>query len=709
MRRPGVLKAVVLALSAAGMIVLSPILPGAGATGTALRAGAVTATPLGSGASSPPQVGQLPRSNQTPSPFTPAAPAASPSPNQRGPHQVPHPAPPGKSEKGSPPPSVSSVNVPIVSCQPLGPGCDAISTSHGGASTNLYGLAATANGRLYGQDVEPPDQGLCAGNGYVMEATNIGEVQVFNSDLSPASPIVSLDSLMGLTSLGWSSGGDVMCLYDPDSGGHWFITEFVSTNSEASGGAFTGCFAGVLDACREGLAVSSNDNPLTTTWNVYFLDPNQLSPNDPGAGYLLNDFAKIGNTQDALLLFYDEFNLNPATVPACPAYGCLGFNGSQELALQKSALEAGATQVNMVHVNMGTDPAIQPPDGSCASGPTAGITCWYQDIPASSPSASDFDNNFGGTGFMVGSLDFTGEGDSRVAVFYWTGLSNLDSKNCRACSQIAFGGQVFTGVEPYMDEGAGCPASEGGVCGLGAQKAGTLDLGTYCKKLAALIGYTGTAPRCPEGGIASNGDGTTQASYAGGQIWFAISTLVNETFGPASEIHTGAAYWVVSPGATGPAPTFTLTNQGYVAAAHEDIEFPTLVGGSAAEGAVMSFTLSGNGGPSGADGGGYFPSSAFSRVTASSVGSVGNTVYLTAMGQAPQDGFSEYVPTPATARPRWGDYGAGVYVPGVGFYFASEYVPYANCDPLYWYHVDETCGGTRDPFANYGTSVSFLP
>ena len=36
---------------------------------------------------------------------------------------------------------------------------------------------------MLGLDIEPADQGLCAGNGYVVEANNIGEILVFNKAL----------------------------------------------------------------------------------------------------------------------------------------------------------------------------------------------------------------------------------------------------------------------------------------------------------------------------------------------------------------------------------------------------------------------------------------------------------------------------------------------------------------------------------------------
>ncbi len=435
----------------------------------------------------------------------------------------------------------ATLAIPTVNCTTASAGCDAISTSNGGAITQPHALNATANGNIYGFDIEPPDQQLCAGNGYVMEGINIGEIQVFNANVHPVSGITSLDSLMGLTARGWSSGGDVTCLYDPDNGGHWFIIEIVSTNSEASGGPFTGCFAGVKNHCREGLAVSTTNNPLATSWNVYFLNPNKLSPTDQGAGYLLNDFAKLGNTRDALLVSYDEFILNPKLIPPCPAFGCVSFNGAQQLAIQKTALELGYNSANLVHENMGTDPFIQPPDGNCANGSTAGVTCWGPVIPASSP-AGEFNNNYGGSGFMTATLDFNSfafgvpNGDNRVAVFFWTGLKYLDSFNCNACQLISFGGQLFTGVETYIDGELNCPVNASNPsCSLAPQRLGTLDLGTYCGEPVLGNPPIASVPKCPEEGLATNGDTVYEASYAAGQIWFATHTYINQQFTTGNE------------------------------------------------------------------------------------------------------------------------------------------------------------------------------
>ena len=176
-----------------------------------------------------------------------------------------------------------SFPVPSVSCQPLGPGCDRISTSKGGA-TSVKGLKAVDSGSLSTNplgDIEPPDQGLCAGNGFVVETNNIGEILVFNNALKRESAPIPLDTVMGLTKLGWSSGGDPSCVYDPAHGGHWFYTEIVSASPESKGGAFTGCFAGKANTCKEGIAVTDGNNPFGP-YHVYFSNAD-YNPAEPGS------------------------------------------------------------------------------------------------------------------------------------------------------------------------------------------------------------------------------------------------------------------------------------------------------------------------------------------------------------------------------------------------------------------------------------------
>src|ERR1700733_5100748 len=403
-------------------------------------------------------------------------------------HAMPSPvAPRVNASGGADPPA------PTVSCQPLGPGCDPISLSSGG-SVGVKGLNAVDSGTLATNsvgDIEPAGQGLCANNKYVVETNNIGEILVFNQRLNRLSSPIPDDTLMGLTGRGWSSGGDPSCLYDSSNGGHWFFTEIVSANSEASGGAFTGCFGAAANGCYEGVAVTKGSNPFGP-YNVYFVNA-EYNPAEPGSPYLLNDFAKISTTRDAFLLFYDEFPLNGSA----PGIGGGFFNGAQELAFNKNALEKGLPvsksngmpnqKFNVAIENMGLLPT---PDGTCASDNTLhlpGITCWFTVIPAQAPDPSQYDNSYGGSGFMLASLDFYGfagtvpsSGANQIAVFDWTGLSALNSPNCNSCGRIHFGGQLFSGVQFYND-----PAMADGSGAQGAQKAGPIPLGDECGPLGS--------------------------------------------------------------------------------------------------------------------------------------------------------------------------------------------------------------------------------
>src|SRR5262249_45201928 len=149
-------------------------------------------------------------------------------------------------------------------CQPMRPGCANISTFAGGSST-ADGINAVDSSRHTNnifKNVEPPDQGLCAGNGSVVEANNLGEILIFNKSLRRISPVISLDRVMGLTRRHWSSGGDPSCLWDPSNGGHWFFTQIVSASPENKGGAFNGCFAAVANTCFEGISVTKGSSPF---------------------------------------------------------------------------------------------------------------------------------------------------------------------------------------------------------------------------------------------------------------------------------------------------------------------------------------------------------------------------------------------------------------------------------------------------------------
>ena len=601
----------------------------------------------------------------------------------------------------------SAVTIPAVSCQPLGRGCDKISRSAGGA-VGVKGLNAVESAEqktnLTHQDIEPADQGLCAGNGSVVEDNNIGEIQIFSKGLKKASPVIPLDTIMGLTKRHWSSGGDISCAYDYSNGGHWFFTEFVSASAESKGGPFVGCFAAKANACYEGIAVSIGSNPFGPYW-VYYLHAD-YNPSEPGYPYFLNDFAKIAVTRDAFLLFYDEFPLRGG------GFGGGDFNGAQEFAFDKNALEQGRPVTladgkpnpafTVAIENMGLLPT---PDGNCTSDSRyheGGIACWFAVIPAMPPDPAQYDNSHGGSGFMMGTVDYYGQGGNQLDVWDWTGLKNLNSRGCSACGGIHFGGQLFSGL-PYFSEGVAAP-----------QKAGPIPLGDECGKAKLSTGKPPVA-HCPENGVETNGDFMTQVSQAQGRLWAATTTEIYQTYPGLSELHQGAIYWVIGTHSFDKTGHLSLTSQGYVTAEHQELEFPAMAAeGSYAQdggndGAIMDFTLSGNGGPSGANNGGFYPSTAYGRLTSRSGTLLGSVIHIADLGQSPQDGFTEYLGYPGPTDPRWGDYSNAIYLPFSGgrIYFATNYIQYPNCLPPTFTLTVGTCGGTRDGLANWGTSVNY--
>jgi hypothetical protein len=85
-------------------------------------------------------------------------------------------------------------------------------------------------------------------------------------------------------------------------------------------------------------------------------------------------------------------------------------------------------------------------------------------------------------------------------------------------------------------------------------------------------------------------------------------------------------------------------------------------------------------------------------------------IHVAELGQSPTDGFSEYQGFPGATRPRWGDYRWAIFVPWSGgkIDFATNYIQFPNCTGSAFTLALATCGGTRDGFANWGTSVNYV-
>lgn len=176
-----------------------------------------------------------------------------------------------------------------------------------------------------GFSVEPPDQALCVGNGFVLEAVNdavalysYGGVSLVGvAPLNPFFGQLPEDNPLAINL------SDPRCLYDPATD-RWFVTVIAYPND--------------LSSSHLLIAVSKTGNPALD-WKIYALDvTNDGSDFFPGDCPCLGDQPLIGANADG---FYLSTN----------AFGSLSFQGAQVYVLSKSALAHSALNVPVVHID----------------------------------------------------------------------------------------------------------------------------------------------------------------------------------------------------------------------------------------------------------------------------------------------------------------------------------------------------------------------
>ena len=190
----------------------------------------------------------------------------------------------------------------------------------------------------FGAEFEPPDQGLCVGNGFVVEPVN-SAFTIYRTKGSVVAGPFNVNVLFheGLTEF----TSDPRCIFDKPTNTWFAVILFISADNTIG---------------RIDLAVNTSGDP-TTTWTVYHINATDVGgPGCPCFG----DQPRIGIDKYNVYLSTDEFSiLGPQ------------FNGPQLYAISKSQLVALAKSVHIVHfTNLsigGTVPiSIQPAitDGS---------------------------------------------------------------------------------------------------------------------------------------------------------------------------------------------------------------------------------------------------------------------------------------------------------------------------------------------------------
>lgn len=198
---------------------------------------------------------------------------------------------------------------------------------------NFNGVSVVDSANVNGFDVEPPDQGLCVGNGYVMEPVNLA-ITIYHPNgtiiVGPLSEPAFFGEEPAFTPPDVSVQGDGRCYFDKATN-TWFATQLFLTT------------AATPNVSHFDVAVNTSGNP-TTPWTVYRFDTTDLA--DPGCP-CFGDQPLFGIDQQNIYISTNEFSiLGPQ------------FNGAQIYAISKSQLEALGT-VNFVHfTNLGIGGSI---------------------------------------------------------------------------------------------------------------------------------------------------------------------------------------------------------------------------------------------------------------------------------------------------------------------------------------------------------------
>jgi hypothetical protein len=264
----------------------------------------------------------------------------------------------------------------------------------GGTNVDWNGLNALDNFNAIGFDLVPPDQGLCVGNGFVIEPvnnvmafydsagnlyTNPGKMSLYKFFLEPEINLIS----------------DPRCYYDTATG-RFFLTEL------AIDGFFgPGPYRSHLD-----IAVSNDSNPLHG-FGMFTID----TTDDGSDGTPLHfgcpcfgDQPLIGADAFGFYISTNEFGI---TSPA--------YNEVQIYAMSKSLLE-GFVLGTVVHFNNVDDPASG--GNTFSIGPSIA-----PDVGGPEPA--------GGTEFFLASHDYAGwnngseVGTTKIAVWAITGTATL--------------------------------------------------------------------------------------------------------------------------------------------------------------------------------------------------------------------------------------------------------------------------------------------
>jgi hypothetical protein len=405
------------------------------------------------------------------------------------------------------------------------------------------------NGQL-----EPPDQGLAVGNGFILETVN-NAIAIFDTQ-GNLFGFESMSAFFGLLPTFMVQNDQAVPPFGPflsdprayyDSvNGHFFVTEL-----EIAKDPNTGNFGSTSQIL---IAVSQTNNPLGG-WDVFSMDIS----NDGDARFggcptgCFGDQPLIGADANGFYVATNAFLLPPS-----------GFRGAQLYAISLGTLEAGGGgNINAVHFgNLNAAPGT----------PARSIQ------PATVPPGGMYESAQRGTEYFVSALDPIHTVDDRVSVWAITNTSSLSGVPNLQLGNVVVNTEAY-GFPPSTDQRSGSTP--------------------YADFLAS-VGL-----KVHEELVAANDDRMQQVVFAAGNLWTAVPTRVKPGQGP---IRAGAAWFALAPSVSG-GLSASVVNQGYVSIQspkQNAVLFPAVAVNASGKGAIV-FSVAGED---------YYPSAGYATLDA---------------------------------------------------------------------------------------------
>jgi hypothetical protein len=416
-----------------------------------------------------------------------------------------------------------------------------------GGSTSFVGLTGLQerladNGNQFTS--EPPDQGLCAGNGVIAESVNTA-LSIYTDSGQQLIPAVALNEFYGLGSevdrshnppTFGSFTSDPRCYFDQQS------QRWIHTLLEFGQDPYTGAFRG---PSAELIAVSQTPDP-TGGYSLFSIDTtNDGSDGTPRHPHCpcFGDQPRLGADANGLYISSDEFPIN----------GNFNGNGAQLYAISLRKLVA-ATDAGASSGVSQTVPVTQVPLGGKINGlPLNALQ------PAQTAPGTNYPPN---REYFLSTPDYTGSG--ATSVLLWT-LSNTASLNANHPALTMSRSNVPS--EPFS------PPTKV------AQRHGPIPLGASLN--------------AAENGLQSNDDRMMQVAYSGGELYSGLNTGL----GPNGKAkRTGSAWFRVTPTTNGG----VIARQGYISVQGANFFFPAIAIPTSGAGVMVASYSGANSFPSAA-------------------------------------------------------------------------------------------------------------